>query len=236
MKPIILIKSCNLYRGRIHDAVRDTWLRSWCSLCDYRFVVGRGSDPATLASDEIAFDVEDGYLHIGKKTQAAQRWAIAHGYDYTFQCCADTYVNVRRLLRTGFQDRDYMGVLMGVPPFCHGGFGYWLSPRAGAVVAATEYSPAYEDTFSEDGVTGIALRAHGITPVSWGQSQFSSGVSNTLLFDRFLGVVTPDNVTKHLSNRCVEFNPQWIYDAHKGMAEAAIIEEDCYKLAARMMA
>jgi len=200
-------------------------------------VVGRGSDPTSLKADELQFDVDDGYLLLGRKTQASQRWAIEHGYGYTFQACADTYINVRRLLKTGYENHDYMGVLMGTPPFCHGGFGYWLSSRAGHLIAATEYAPAYDDTFSEDGMTGIILRQHGITPISWGQDQFGFKTPHTLLADRFNGIISnPADITRHLSNRCVEFNPQWIYEAHKGAHESAIVEEDCYEFARRMFA
>src|ERR1019366_9568414 len=41
-KPVILIASCQAYRTNgFNDAVRETWIRRWGHLIDYRFVLGR---------------------------------------------------------------------------------------------------------------------------------------------------------------------------------------------------
>ena len=166
--PIILIGSCKAWRtDGTNDAVRDTWVKQWGHLVEYRFVLGRGCE--NPRSDELILDVDDSYEAYPAKVQAACRWATANGYAHRFICGADTYVIVPRLLGSGFREHDYVGCFIQDDHrlcntrnilFAQGGAGYWLSPRASAVVE-TATIPDWVK-FADDVFVGNALYEAGV--------------------------------------------------------------------------
>jgi hypothetical protein len=132
MKVLIAVLSCELYRTNGNNqALRDTWLPSIVG-ADYKFFMGQGS--TCSESDEVYLDVPDDYGHVTYKTRAIYKWALEQGYDYIFKCFSDTYVCPDRLLRSGFENYDYVGNFACRPQgsfaYCTGGAGYWLSKKA----------------------------------------------------------------------------------------------------------
>ena len=83
-----------------------------------------------LLPDEVLLHVPDDYLHLAYKVRGEFRWAIEHGYEHIFSIGADIYVDVQRLMRSGFEQYDYTGKLANTTPDCAGGGGYWISRSA----------------------------------------------------------------------------------------------------------
>lgn len=103
MRLLIAIKSCrrDCYNG-FNQAIRDTWLQN-CPV-DHAFFVGGGD--ATIWADEVVLDCGDGYLDLPWKLQAICAWALARDYDFVFVVDTDTYVDVKKLLESGFENSD----------------------------------------------------------------------------------------------------------------------------------
>ena len=110
--------------------------------------------------DEIMLPCPDDYMHVSWKTRHMFKWALERGFDYTFQCCVDTWVNLDRLLQSGFEKYDYSGRVcgaMGYGTWARGGTGYWLSRKAMQAVVSHPVT-----VYSEDCSVGQALRKKGI--------------------------------------------------------------------------
>ena len=110
--------------------------------------------------DEVILKVPDGYIYVSYKTKENHRWAIAHGYDYVFQACTDTFIDIPRLMDSGFENWDYTGVAIGGPvePYASGGCGYWTRGRAIQIIVDEPVTD-----WAEDRWVGEILRKHGIT-------------------------------------------------------------------------
>jgi hypothetical protein len=230
-KPLILIASCELWRlNGYNETARQTWLRSWPDGYDYRFTLGRGCQ--NPAPDELILDAPDDYLGLSYKVRESRRWATANGYGYTFHCGSDTYVIPPRLLASGYEKHDYSGYLIHdehrlyAPrniQMAQGGGGYWLSPRAGNVVAV---APIYdwmlkaEDVFVADGLfnAGIAF-GHDAGYWSWGYRSESD--PPTLEGGEFIGMDAA--ITVHLSRWWGEpkYSMAWMADTHARMLTLA---------------
>jgi hypothetical protein len=145
MRLLFLIPSCGLYQGNgFATAVRETWLKTWGHLVDYRFALGNGC--VAMHKDELVVDAPDGYEGISYKCQAAYRWAWENGYDFVFQCFVDTYAVVPRLLASGFENHECFGAICDPVPAPGGGAGYFLGPSALlAVVSAVPPFPTGDD-------------------------------------------------------------------------------------------
>ena len=120
-----------------HQSSRDTWLTRSEGL-DYRFFMGDGTPaneneeliekkwitrPGHYAGklgvseitayqpkeDEVLFPVPYDFKHLPFKVREIFRWAKTRDYDYIFKVDTDTYVDVPRLLTSGFQNHDYTG-------------------------------------------------------------------------------------------------------------------------------
>lgn len=146
MKVLIAILSCDLFRTNGNNqALRDTWL-PLVSGADHKIFMGHGSN-CTLP-DEVLLDAPDDYAHVTYKTRAIYKWALEHNYDFIFKCFPDTYVCPDRLLRSGFENYDYVGNFACRPQgsfaYCTGGSGYWLSKKAYKPLA-TAHIPVGDD-------------------------------------------------------------------------------------------
>lgn len=157
MKIVLGIMSC--LRDRSSQQIdRETWLQN-CPV-DYKFFLGspefnfittpdRISSPAP---DELIFPTPDDMRGGWLKVQAFIQWAISQDYDYLFKCDVDTYVSIPRLLRSGFEQHDYVGP--------YGGTGYWLSRRAMGILSRAEYIEGR----GEDGWVETSLNRADIQP------------------------------------------------------------------------
>lgn len=117
--------------------------------------------PFTYApkSDEIVVPCPDGYMYLGHKTLHSHKWALDNGYDFVFQCFPDTFVDIDKLMTSGFENYDYVGIGLGghEKSFASGGSGYWTSRKA---IIALLTEPV--DDWAEDRWVGRALKRHGI--------------------------------------------------------------------------
>ena len=228
MKPIILITSCERDRSNGRNAaVRETWIRTWGHLVEHRFILGSGCE--NPQDDEIIFNnVDDGYHGVDRKQREACRWALANGYDYAFQCDADTYVVVPRLLASGFEKHDYIGYTISRPEhlepyYAGGGCGYWLSARALQVLAdasdesfcgwgdlwvgncllSADIHATHDERYWTD---GHYSEAQGIQARWGGEGAFpycDEGVWD-------IGIITA-----HLGRGTNQFDPQWMRECHE---------------------
>jgi len=75
--------------------------------------------------DEVVLPVPDDYFHLVFKVRKMHQWALDHGFEYVYKCDVDTYVDLERLMRSGFEQHDFTGwrgrVLVeppGITSFC----------------------------------------------------------------------------------------------------------------------
>lgn len=87
--------------------------------------------------DEIELPVGDGYFaELTRKAIAIYQWALAHDYDFLLKIDADTFLDVEKLLKAGFEAHDWVGLMGdkgasgGVGHCTSGGVGIWLSAKA----------------------------------------------------------------------------------------------------------
>jgi hypothetical protein len=162
--------------------------------------------------DEIVFPVKDDYLSLPHKTQQGHRWARAQGYDYIFQCFTDTYVDTERLLNSGFErGGDYIGNkgahgCRGVD-FCHGGPGYWLSPRASDLIAASSIGG---ETLEDQWVAQVMKNA-GISIAA--DPRYSMGM--TYEFCEAKPLPGNDRISCHLSDSGHKYKAGMMFSAER---------------------
>jgi hypothetical protein len=141
---MIGIVSCEQYIESRVPLLDDAWKND----CRIPVVVFTGAN----------LHVPDDYDHLPHKVQAMCRYALAEGYEYLFKCDDDTFVNVDRLLRSGFEKFDYAGRFNSATTgWATGGTGYWLSKRAMRVISEAGIADWAEDRF-----VGTVLRRAGI--------------------------------------------------------------------------
>ena len=172
-----------------HAASRATWLRQDLGI-DCRFFIGDGTPalPSDLLdrlwnerlphyhnkagesrlvhlepqADEVVLRVPWDFKHLALKVREVVRWAYDQGYDHLFKVDTDTYVDIPRLLASGFEAHDYAG-----HPFprdgwmqASGGAGYWLSRRAMEVLKDAPVTNIYEDTWVGEVLCASGIRLH----------------------------------------------------------------------------
>jgi hypothetical protein len=105
--------------------------------------------------DEIVLHVPDDYKHNAYKTKGSHRWAIEHGYTHIFQCTSDTFIDIHRLMRSGFENHDYIGNAEGI--YARGGNGYWLTSATSSLILDERVT-----LWAEDWWVGTVLTKKGI--------------------------------------------------------------------------
>lgn len=171
MKILIAVMSCWLCEvNGDNQSVRDTWMRDIPGDVDFKFFHGSGSscypgsdkkfsraDVDKVWLDTVTLRTPESYEHLIERAQELYTGAFYADYDFVFKCYPDTYVDVPKLLSSGFEKHDYFGHWLtapGVSPTnprgcLGGGEGYWLSRKAlELVVGATPcVDPIGEDTW-----------------------------------------------------------------------------------------
>jgi hypothetical protein len=153
-----------------HQVIRNTWGKDVPADVYLRFFVGREVVPLgdfyVMKEDEISLDVDDDYDMLPHKTKGIVQWA-RDKYDHIFLCDTDTFLILERLMKCGFENYDYMGVIrypLSAPfhydsrnrkgeifllnqcmPWASGGIGYFLSNKAMRFVADAEITHWAED-------------------------------------------------------------------------------------------
>jgi hypothetical protein len=107
--------------------------------------------------DEVILHVPDDLVHLAYKGRAAWLWALNTGYDYVFNCAQDTYIDIERLMHSGFEAHDFIGMTYDENRCPQGGAGYWLSKRCLQVLAT-----AHVNFWADDGWAGWTLQKAGI--------------------------------------------------------------------------
>lgn len=176
---ISIISCLEYVRNGVNQSLRDTWLKDIARFPDvtYKIFLGDGTpvedseifenswasrgsrytDKPTHVGyetyypemDEIILPVPDDYKHISFKTRESHRWAVNNGFDFLFQGYADVYVDVDRLLSSGFQNYKYCGG--------ENGGGYWLDKES---LKWTSSSPV--TAWNDDGWVREVLKGRGI--------------------------------------------------------------------------
>lgn len=151
MRSKILIAILSCQRDKLfHQQTRNTWLKN-CPV-DYKFFTGC----SVSELDEIQVDAPDSSKRLYKKTQRIVQYAFEKEYYFLFKCDVDTYVHVPRLLKSGFEQHDFVGYNGS-----YGGSGYWLSRVAMKVLLE---SPSLDWCPTEDGWVYHSLGNRGIRP------------------------------------------------------------------------
>lgn len=209
MKPIILIMSCKRDKENGNNqAIRDTWLKSWGGLIDYRFVLGDGNVQEN--EDEIIVSCDDRYLWLTEKVFEAYKWAASNNYTHTFKCDTDTYVHIPRLLKSDFSRADYIGHVCR-NWYMAGGCGYWLGPKALSVITNR---PLHIYHRAEDLNIGQYMKSNDISLTH--DSRYTLWCEQDLNKGK---VCKTDNdiISIHLTYNQDSggYNKDWMYAAHK---------------------
>jgi len=171
---LIAVKSCQRdMADGYHDLIRSTWGAD-IKHADLRFFVGGEITDLLRQDDEVRVKVYDDYYSLPYKTQAILDWAVISGYDYVFLCDTDTYVDVDKMMTSGFQQYDYYGVnskqlgrtfgynatdregrdhfIEQCWPWMSGGIGFFVSKKAAEFIVN-----AVPETWAEDLFCGQVL-------------------------------------------------------------------------------
>jgi predicted glycosyltransferase len=162
---LIAVMTCAANRER-ERAVRESWLsRPLPFGVEALFVLGGAEGDARLEGDRLVLPVPEAYEALPLKTQALCRWVVNRGgYSHVLKCDDDTYLHVEAFAALDLDHVDYAGRMTAPAPGIAGqwhfgkcsdkalevefagpfpcrfaeGFGYVLSRRAAAWVAAAE--------------------------------------------------------------------------------------------------
>lgn len=189
-KLTVLVKSCQRDKKLgFHDAIRFTWGKDLTALgVNVKFMMGGpGYD---RVSDEINLvDCPDSYMDLPEKTRQICNWAVLNPVGTIFLCDIDTLVRAERLTLLPWEQYDYAGGFKGgqaevgkqfnyrdihlgqettLWPWASGGYGYFLSSRAQAAVAATFPMVWAEDMYVGQviGPTDLKIAAFPMTKIT----------------------------------------------------------------------
>lgn len=204
-RPLIAVLSCQ-QNALATDAMRATWLNN--SPVEYRVFLGQTKGNRPIRANEVLLSAADDDRGLVHKVVLMIRWAREHGYTHVFKCDDYVYAVSDRLLKSGYEGHDYIGMVCngdkwsGWKEFCLGAAGYWLSRKAmDAVISGQITTPA------EDGHVAITLAAAGIKPVHDGRYRHTP----RLYKDPFPEV--PDSTNDIVT--CAEFTYQELPLLHK---------------------
>lgn len=111
-----------------------------------------------LKEDEVFLRTPDDFKHNCYKTKGNRRWAEDRGFDFVFQCTSDTYIDIDRLMSSGFQNHDYSGFPEGC--YARGGNGYWMSRKASRLILDAPVTIWAEDWWVGTVLTHNGVRLH----------------------------------------------------------------------------
>lgn len=169
-------KTAPHYADRM-EACRKTWLSELPDLARFPHIHNnlstsyKGFSDADLGLVEVNQHDNANDPIRTHRTKRMVQWAYDLGFDYIFRVDTDAYVWVNRLLKSGFENHDYMGWCLDVPerpghPWCmntaHGGIGFFLSRRAMKVVIDAPVEKYSDGKYWGDLWAGQALWRKGI--------------------------------------------------------------------------
>ncbi len=154
---------------------------------------------ASPKSDEVILHVPDDYLHVSYKTRENHRWALQQGFDHVFQCFTDIFIDIHRLMTSGFENYDWSGSFSGGGEkgvYAGGGPGVWTSEKAIQCIINEPVT-----LWADDWWVGSILNRHAI-PL-----HVDSRYSNYPECPR----AGNDIITSHLANTPVVYDPKLMY-------------------------
>src|ERR1700741_38971 len=107
MKTLVAIKSCHKHAER-RKACLETWLNQ-LDWSDFFFLIGEPTK--NILPDSLMCSVSDAFADIAPKIKCACEYALNENIDFMFVCDDDTYVRPERLLRSQFENHDYVGFM-----------------------------------------------------------------------------------------------------------------------------
>lgn len=140
MKTLIAIITCNGREDWV-NIIRNTW------------------EPLVKDADILFFKdgsyihCKDDYQGLPNKVQEIVRWALDNHYDYMLKCDDDVVLNPVNLLKSGFEQHDFVGhecAPLNQTPY---GFCYWMSKKLMQLVVD---SPLPQSNNDEAWVASIA--------------------------------------------------------------------------------
>ena len=160
------------------------------------------------AADEVVLHVPDDYIHLSYKIREQCRWAVSRKFDYVFICAGDTYIDLTRLLSSGFENHEYGGYWGNseyVNPeagctYSGGGRGFWLNKRALGIIANAGVSHWAADLW-----VGKVLNESGIT------------LYDDVRYQDYPRIPLKENeyITSHLFGEPVgRYDPERMYEVH----------------------
>ena len=209
-RPLIAVLSSQ-HNALATDAMRETWLNN--SSVEYRVFLGETKHNRPLRAKEVLLPAPDDDRKLVFKVVQMIRWARQHDYTHVFRCNDQIYAVSGRLLKSGYQEHDYAGLVCNGTEwsdwkeFCLGGAGYWLSRKAMDALISAEITTPFKEGHVEEGHVAMTLAATGIRPVHDRRYRYTRRVYQDPLPE--LPDSTNDIVT------CAEFSYQELPFLHK---------------------
>jgi len=140
---LILVLTCQAYRGSRQSAVRATWARRLEPGQHILYVEG-GHLADRIEGDRLLLAAPDSYADLAEKSFRALEFCVRHlEFSALVKCDDDTYLDCGRLARAAREFGDYAGNPPAdqpqFTPYAQGGC-YWLSRLAAEAVVARPFS------------------------------------------------------------------------------------------------
>lgn len=186
-------------------------------------------NPYAPKEDEVVVHSPDDYIYHTSKTREMLRWALKQGFDFIFMAAGDTYIDLQRLLSSGFENHDYTGRQYG--HFAVGGSGYWLSRRA-AQHLVDEFTT---DWATDRWIGSILLEKHGIE-IHGDQRYGASPEQNPGLANPspLFPLQDNDQITAHLAEAPGHYHHSLMYKAHELRGQNGLNERPSNDSSARI--
>ncbi len=160
-----------------------------------------------LSGREIMLPAPWDFKHLPFKVREIFRWARGRDYSHICKVDTDSYVDIPRLLTSGWENADYMGYPFwqdGIP-VASGGAGYIVSRRSFEILADTPITIPFEDSW-----VGRTMHTHGIALQQDTRFRVNSP-------HEFSSGPRPDNdaITSHLGFSPEPYDNRDMYLAHK---------------------
>ena len=191
-----------------NDMCLGTYLYTWGSFLEHRFVFDNSRKFEDLLDDEIRAEANSGMWNTSYKTKQAIEWAYKEGYTHVCYAPTDCYFIVPRLLRNLAwhieAGHDYWGFHTYDEKHIGGGSAYWLSRRGMESVMAYDAYADYEDRW-----VGSACAALGLTAV---HDERYRSIEQPYM---------PSAITMHLSQSTGNYDPELMKNLHLRVIQGA---------------
>jgi len=166
-------------------------------------------NPYVPKADEIILHAPDDYIYMVWKFRAAMQWGCDQGADFIFKASGDTYVDLPRLMSSGFENYDYTGRKYG--HFAVGGSGFWLSRKSAQCLLRAPVTD-----WADDRWVGDVLLKHDIH-IQGDRRYGASPQQNPGLSDPSPLFPEPNNeqITAHLAEAPGHYHHSLMYKAHE---------------------